>query len=57
MPALDAGIFFFGSGEGDRIKSGHDERIEEHFAVLDLAIYVAVLTILSLIPKIAEVTD
>jgi hypothetical protein len=26
MPALDAGIFFLGSGEDDRIKSGHDEK-------------------------------
>jgi len=26
MPALDAGIFFSGSGEDDRIKSGHDEK-------------------------------
>jgi len=26
MPVLAAGIFFLGSGEDDRIKSGHDEK-------------------------------
>lgn len=29
MPALDAGIFFWRSGEDDRIKAGHDEKEEE----------------------------
>ena len=36
MPALDAGIFFFGTGDG-RVEHGHDEdRDNPHFEFFDV---------------------
>ncbi len=55
MPALDAGIFFGGMQEDDRIESGHDERFRVYIPVF--VIPAKVRTQFSMLRKIIFVYD